>query len=217
MFLEKNIMSISIKIIDSIKSIEKNINKAIAEHVNNSLNSNKSNIVNAVKQLIPQWVKVQPEILSLLSQSPESLKGQFGIYQDTSSVVNRIIFSVTESITVKFIKYSNNLVGGFELEFQPTTFSNLLSLPEGHTIYKGGDLHWLNWLLLNGDSIIVTNYQYNPQTGLGRSGLGNMADGGSFRIPPQFSGTKDNNFITRSLVGPEQEKEITKIFIKYLQ
>jgi hypothetical protein len=210
-------MSISIKIIDSIKSIEKNINKAIAEHVNNSLNSNKSNIVNAVKQLIPQWVKVQPEILSLLSQSPESLKGQFGIYQDTSSVVNRIIFSVTESITVKFIKYSNNLVGGFELEFQPTTFSNLLSLPEGHTIYKGGDLHWLNWLLLNGDSIIVTNYQYNPQTGLGRSGLGNMADGGSFRIPPQFSGTKDNNFITRSLVGPEQEKEITKIFIKYLQ
>jgi hypothetical protein len=44
-----------------------------------------------------------------------------------------------------------------------------------------------------------------------------MVKQGSFRVPPEFSGTKDNNFITRALVGSEQEKEVTDIFIKYLK
>jgi hypothetical protein len=58
----------------------------------------------------------------------------------------------------------------------------------------------------------VAGYQYNPQTGIGRSKLGNMKTGGSFRVPPEFSGTEQNNFITRALVGSNQEKQISKIF-----
>ena len=78
-------------------------------------------------------------------------------------------------------------------------------------------MHWLDWLLKRGDSIIVVNYQYNPQTGIGRSKLGNMVDGGSFRIPPQFSGTIDDNFITRSFSGPTQEQQLTKLFKDILE
>jgi hypothetical protein len=215
--MEKSLMSISIQITDKLKTIENNINKAIAEEINKRLSQSQISIVKDVKKLIPQWLSSQPEIGALLSETPESLKGQFGIYSSTQSIVNRIIFSVVESTSVKFIRYSNNLRGGFELNFQPKDFINLLSLPEGHTVYNGGDLHWLDWLLLRGDSIIVTNYEYNPQTGIGRSRLGNMVAGGSFRVPPQYSGTRDDNFITRAFVGPSQEDAITKIFVKYLQ
>jgi hypothetical protein len=91
-----------------------------------------------------------------------------------------------------------------------------LSLPEGHTIYEDGDLHWLQWMLIRGDETIIVGYEYNPQTGLGRSKLGNMKKGNSFRVPPQYAGTSDNNFITRALIGQQQNDDITNLVKKVL-
>jgi hypothetical protein len=204
-------MTISIQILESTKQIEKNINIAIANHINGIIAREQNNIVNKVKLLVPSWIESQPEIVSLKSSSPMSLVGQFGIAGDTTSIVNNIIKSVVDATSIKFVRYSSNLKGGLELQFQPSSFSNLLGLPEGHTIYKGGDLHWLDWLLMRGDNVIVTNFQYNPSSGLGRSNLGNMIDGGSFRVPPEFSGTQDNNFITRAFVNSTVESELSSL------
>lgn len=204
-------MSISLVIIDSIKTIEENVNSAIADLANDIIGKNINKISQSIKSLIPSWINAQPEIQSLLSNDPRSLAGQFGITGGTLGIVSSIINAVVDSTEIKLLKYTKNLKGGLEIGFQPSNFVNLLSLGEGHTIYQGGDLHWLDWLLKRGDSIIVTNYQYNPRTGLGRSGLGNMIPGGSFRIPPQFSGTENDNFITRSFIGQTQEKQIAQI------
>ena len=210
-------MSITLKIKDSLKTIENNVNIALVELVNDQININLTRIFNNVKLLIPRWIKKQPEIISILSTEPTSLAGQFGFITNADMIVNNIINSVINATEIKFIKYNKNFNGGLELRFQPSNFANLLALPDGHTVYKGGDLHWLDWLLKRGDNMIISNYQYNPRTGLGRSGLGNMVGGGSFRIPPQFSGTIDNNFITRSFIGNDQEKEIFYIIEKTLQ
>lgn len=204
-------MTLSIKITDSIKIIEDNINKASADLANEIISRNISKISQSIKALLPSWISYQPEIQSLLSSDPGSLVGQFGIRGSALGIVNNIITSVVGATEVKLVKYTRNLKGGLEINFQPSTFSNLLALPDGHTIYQGGDLHWLDWLLKRGDSIIVTNYQYNPVTGLGRSKLGNMVPGGFFRVPPQFSGTESNNFITRAIIGKTQEDQIAQI------
>jgi hypothetical protein len=208
-------MSISIVLTESEGQIGKNINAAIATYINDILSKNLNNIVNKVKLLIPNWIMSQPEMVSLSSSDVLSLAGQFGIVSGAGAA-QAIAKTVAQSTLIKFVKYSNNLKGGLELQFQQADFNNLLSLREGHTVYQGGDLHWLDWLLKRGDAIIVSNFQYNPATGLGRSGLGNMIGGGSFRVPPQFSGTPDNNFITRALVGPAQEQQITDILQKIL-
>lgn len=205
-------MSISLRLLDSTKQIEKNINIAIANHINGIITREQNNIINKVKLLIPNWIEIQPEIVSLRSNSPISLVGLFGIPGDANASVDAIVRSVVDATSIKFSQYSANLKGGLELQFQPTTFSNLLGLPAGHTVYNGGDLHWLDWLLLRGDNIIVTNFQYNPSSGLGRSGLGNMVGGGSFRIPPEFSGTKDDNFITRAFTNPFAETQLSDLF-----
>jgi hypothetical protein len=211
MFLEARM--ITLKIIDSLAKIDKNVNKAIAEHLNRVITRNQTSVLTKCKNLAQNWLVSQPEIQSLISSSPDSLSGQFGIPAGSvRSVVNRIIVAVKNAITPKLVLFNDKLKGGLEINFQPKGFVNLLGLPEGHVIYQGGDLHWLDWLLKRGDNIIVVNYQYNPISGLGRSGLGIMVPGGSFRVPPQFSGTDDNNFITRALVGPDQEKQITQIF-----
>ena len=212
MFMEKN-MSISLKIIDSIKSIEKNINSAIAIEINNILSSKQNYLLSEVKKRIPLWIESQPEIISLKSNDIFSLAGQLGIPGDVTYVVNAITNAVKESTSIKFIKYTPNLKGvGLELHFQPSDFKNLLSLNEGHVNYNNGDLHWLDWLLIKGNAVIITNYQYNPSTGLGRSGLGNMIPGNFFRIPPQFAGTIQDNFVTRAFLNQNVENEILNLF-----
>lgn len=205
---------IKLKLLESEKTISQNINIAIAEYINKLLSSKKNIILSKARVLVSNWIKIQPEILSLQASSIDSLAGQFGLTPGSpSSAVSSIILAVEKSIEVQFIPYNNTLTkGGLEINFQPKTFTNLLELPQGHVSYFGGDLHWLSWLLTAGDLIIVANYQYNPQTGLGRSRLGNMVPGGSFRVPPQFSGDINNNFITRALIGPQQESEIFTIF-----
>ncbi len=209
-------MSISLRLTDSIKDIEMEINKGIADYVNKKLSSNQNRIINSIRSLVPNWILAQPEMISLASNDPTSLAGYFGIAGDASSIATKIAISVADSLTFKLDNFKNNLNGGFEVYIQPTTFENLIVLKEGHSAYMGGNLHWLDWLLTKGDEIIISNFQYNPQTGLGRSGLGNMIPGGVFRVPPQYSGTRTNNFVTRALVGSEQDKAITQIFDNYL-
>lgn len=207
-----------LKIIDSIPSIEKKVNKSLAEIFNSYLRKQESSIQKNCKSLIAGWILSQPEIISLNSYMAGSLAGQFGLRPgDASAATKKIIQSIEDSVTVEFKNLTNNLSGGVFVYFQPTNFLNILGIREGHVRYAAGDLHWLKWLILEGDRIIVANYRYNPESGLGRSGAGNMIVGGYFRVPPEFSGTADNNFITRALIGPEQEKAITNIFIQELR
>jgi hypothetical protein len=205
-------MSISLRLIENEGEIAKKINQAIALKLNEIISKKSAEIIKKVQVLIRFAIKSQPEMLSLASPNSNSLIGQFGI-SNTSSIVENITEAIANSVTIKITPYNRNLKGGgLELNIQPTDFTNLLSLPDGHTIYENGDLHWLDWLLNRGNEVIVVGYEYNPQTGLGRSKLGNMKQGGSFRVPPEFSGTKNNNFITRALVNKEQENAIAKIF-----
>jgi hypothetical protein len=198
---------ITLKLTESIPEISKSINKAIAEELNDKIQNKKNDIVRQVKQFVNTLIETQPEIQSL---KDGALKGAFGIIDSDSAVAN-IIQALINSIEINVKRFNNDLTGGLTVNIQPSSFRNLLGLPQGFTVYSGGVLHWLDWLLLRGDTIIIVDYQYNPKTGLGRSGLGNMVEGGSFRVPPQFAGSDDDNFITRALLSGTAESEIIKI------
>jgi len=204
---------ITLKLLESIDAIEKKVNSAIADLANKEIASKRTDILQRCQTLVNGWILAQPEIISLNTSSPDSLAGQFGLLPGQAmSVTSSIINAVKDSITVKINKFNNKLSGGITVEFQPSNFINLLNIPQGHTPISGGDLHWMDWLINRGDNIIVVNYQYEPKSGVGRSGLGRMIGGGAFRVPPQFAGTEKDNFITRALIGPNQESAIAAIF-----
>lgn len=200
------------KILDSVSSIEKKVNLAISEEINKRIRKNLVKLKPEVQSFIGDSIINQPEMVSLVGGY---LRGAFGLVTPELAV-NSIIRSVRSSVYVNFRKYDDNLRGGLTVNVQPSDFASLLNLPEGHVIYSKGDLHWLRWLLEYGDTIIVANYDYNPQTGLGRSSLGNMKEGTGFRVPPEFSGTLTNNFITRALTDSQQEKRIYNILKRVL-
>ena len=84
---------------------------------------------------------------------------------------------------------------------QPSNFANLLSLPEASQPIEGGSLPWLSWLLTAGDSIIIANFGVEfgsfPQS---RTGGARMAQKAApYKVNSAFSGTEDDNFITRSI------------------
>ena len=206
-----------IELTETIGQISSKINQALVNDINMYLVRRSKSIENKCKNLVSKWISAQPEIESLTSGLPSSLAGQFGLIPGSESfAIKDIIESVENSISLTLQKFDNKLNGGLYIYFQPSNFANLLGLSSGHTFYRDGDLHWMDWLLNQGDRIIVVNYSYNPQTGVGRSKLGNMVNSGSFRVPPEFSGTPDDNFITRALIGRKQESEIFNIIMKEL-
>lgn len=203
---------ITIKLTDSVSKIATDINLSIAEYINKKITKNKISTINKIRSYIPSWIISQPEITSLQSETPNTLFALFGLRPGSSnSIVDDIVNAVASSLSFNFTPIDSKLNGGLIIELQPSDFQNLLSLQSGHVIYNGGDLHWLNWLLTMGHSVIIANYNYYPQSGAGRSRQGIMKFGGSFRIPPQYSGIDTDNFITRALTGSVQENQITQI------
>lgn len=198
-----------IKLTDNMNVIQSRVNAACAEELNSILPRHRYKIMSTCRMLAGSWIMQQPEMDSL---NGGILAGMFGLYKGTEAmVVASIRDAVMGAVSVDFKTVRSTLSsGGIDINFQPSTFMNLLSLPTGHTVYEGGDLHWMQWLLERGDSMIIVNYHYYPESGMGRSGQGYMKKTGMFRVPPQFSGTLNNNFVTRALVGPEQQKELNK-------
>lgn len=195
---------------ESINDINQKINQSISIYLNHKLRKNSNQIVENIKQQIPALMKQQPEIKSLLNESRNTLFSIFGLYAGTSiNAVESIINSISNSIEYKIEYIDKNLNGGIVINFQPKNLQNLLDLPSGHVIDGDNDLHWLHWLLTLGDTIIVANYQYTAKYGLGRSNNGIMTIGNSFRVPPQYSGTLNDNFVTR-MFATEKVRYIIK-------
>lgn len=200
-------MSISIKILESNRQIEGLINQSLASQVNNTIRSNYRKVTNNIKLMIPSWISEQKEVDSLLSQGVQgSLNAQFGLPPGMPELsLAAIIRAVSESISVEISKIDKSLRGSVLFKIQPGDFANLLSLPEGFvTTRLGKDLHWMNWLLTMGGTPVVMGYSYEPSN-LGRSGGGTMVGGKVWRVPSEYTGTIDDNFITRALENREND------------
>ena len=203
---------ITLRLLDSVSSVGKKVNKASAQEINRIMKKNKPKVVGSLRTAIKNWALVQPEIESLRALvTPGELSSIFGIpVRENRKITDVIVYSISNAIYVNIGTITEKLKGTIEFNFQPTTFSNLLALPEGFTITSNNQqLHWMDWLLTKGSQTIIYGYSYIPGVGLGRSGSGKMQAGGVFRVPPQYSGTISDNFVTR--LFENREKEISDI------
>lgn len=198
-------MSFSIKILQSNAQINRQISKSLAKDLRRNLKKNEKKTQDRIKSLIPLWIKQQPEIASILDQGIfGSLNAQFGFVQGTApEAVDAICAAVANAVQVEF-NVKDNLDGGIIFYFQPNDFYNVLGISQANIPALSGSLPWLYWLLTQGTATIVSGYTYQPDNS-GRSGGGTMVSGKAWRVPPQFAGTIEDNFITRALQNREKE------------
>ena len=198
----------SLKLLDSNKTIEALMMEALSEDINKVIKKNVGQFQRAMKLKIPQWIKEQPEMVSLSEFGvPYSLASQFGLRPgDDTDAYNHIVEVISDSIQVKVNPINSKLQGGVEFSISPLFGGGgLLGSSAGTVVTEKGEvLDWLNWLLTIGDSTVITGYHYTPSE-RGRSGGGTMSGGSVWRIPPQFSGTPEDNFVTRAFENREVE------------
>ncbi len=185
-------------------AIGKQINKELAKEVNKKLNKILPFVTRQFKAILNTALINSPEIKSLAAGD---LKGEFGLDSDPTQ---ELVAAIMATLDVKVKTVTAKRKGGLSVVLQPNDYSNLLSQPWASQSIQNGSIPWLSWLLTLGDSIIIADYGVEfgafPDS---RSGLAKMATEVSpYKVNSQYSGTADNNFITRAIrrVRPELDR-----------
>jgi hypothetical protein len=80
-------------------------------------------------------------------------------------------------------------------------YSEVLGVDGGtFTSEKGFDIPWLRWLTLEGDAVLVADHHFLAKAA-GRTRRGVMVPTGVWRVPAEYAGTADDNWILRALRG----------------
>ncbi|MDC0297109.1 hypothetical protein OAK92_00905 [Crocinitomicaceae bacterium] len=204
---------IFLELVDSNSKIKKDLLKALATEANKVLASNVRRIEKEIKLAVARWVSSSDEFDAIETENAvNSLNAQLGLPAGQGALaVEQIKQAVISSIEIELTSKKNKKIDSISLTInvQPEDFRNILGLSSGVIVTDAGTgLEWLNWLINLGTSTVVFGFSYTPSVD-GRSGGGKMDSGGTWRVPPQYAGTIDNNFITRTLNG--KQREIQKI------
>ena len=189
------------------------INKALAKEGEKVLRTAASNIRKQVVEVVRRAIINCPEIREL---SSGVLKFDFGLTEDPSTAIANSVAGSTRVSISKITSRGESFRGGIRITIQPSTFSNLLTLPIAEqAIESGGSIPWLRWLLTAGDAIIIGDFGVDYEVGAGRTGGARMSESEKpFKVNPLYSGDEQDNFVTRA-IAPTL-KEISSIVRKEL-
>lgn len=201
-------MRFGLKILENNNEITKAILSAMLPDVNAYLNR----VINYIKKNLPnvitQIITDTPEYESLVGGQ---LKYELGL-SDADSKVEGLL-----NIWMNNIEYiyeppkiiNNNIKSNFSANMIRIDFSDVLYSPyaEMEDTIRGYSLPWLQWLLLEGNKVIVPNHSVilgpNPRSRTGNAIMINSKS--NWKIPAQFSGSASDNWITRAIDSAQNE------------
>lgn len=210
-------MSVQLK---SERLLEKQILNALAKHATSVFTAVSRSALNPIKRSVEASILNSHEVRSL---SSGDLRGELGLRPSLASTISlKIAQEVSENvfITPKTVKVvGSTLRGGLELGVMPSSsWPEIWGMSGSKFKYysqrykKVVELNWLHWLLNMGDSMIVKGFDF-VQGPMGRSGKGKMVKNQSatWSVPSKYSGTTEDNFITRALEDKITENAIAKV------
>lgn len=208
-------ITISLDLQKSVDEITQMVLREFRIALNKAINSSLPNIKQRAGILVKNSVSLTPEFESLRNGK---LRDSFGL-KDPDYALIQILNKIEENVTVYFNSVmisGDELVGQLEVGLVKESYASLLGLPEAS--YQSGPykVSWLEWLLLKGDSFIIAKYDvrhFNQPIDKSRTGNTLMVKTNKvYKVPPEYSGIQDDNFITRALTQqPEFEKMIGEI------
>ena len=210
-------MQIGVKLLETDKQVKKKILDGLKDKMRGVLRAAAVSIEPRIKNLVKFLITSSPTWVAL---ETGQLIGEFGL-TDPRGKLNEILDIWINSISVTTKsprKLGDTLRGGLSIHLIQGDWSDVLASRAAKQTIEDGELPWLEWLLKFGDTVIVRDYNVSFTPNLrSRSGTAIMVrkTGAKWRVPPQFSGTIQANFITRALEGVDQD--IAKITQKEIQ
>lgn len=138
------------------------------------------------------------------------LKAHLGFVKGREKdIMDGIISIIADEVRIEFNDFQNtrgvSITGGYTIYMIDSEFRNALSSSLAVTINKDQELPWLEWLLKEGDRIIIAGYKIVMGAfPTSRSKEAIMVRGGIrpfWRVPSQFSGVENLNWITKAFRG----------------
>jgi len=211
-------------VIASIKVDQSQMNKAVLEATKYTLNEMLRRAVSGINRdihsMIDSMINGSFEAKSIVSGE---LQHQLEI-KNGHEVINDILTILSQSVTctiVPMTSSSNSLKGGLKITVFKDALEKIINLQSGIYQTKFNEVPWLRWLLTQGDSIIIFSVHTtannntspaNSQTNSpSQSGIAKLEAGGGWRIPPQFAGTEDSNWITKTFAPLKIKDRIVEI------
>jgi len=134
------------------------------------------------------------------------LRKDFG-FRPGENAGERVVKAVSSSIQLNALGPTSASLGGIRLSLLKGGIESLLGRDFGAYDSYGNTVDWLKWLLTAGDTIIIADYEViYKDTPRSRSGYALMISpkmSKGFRVDPAYSGTIDDNWITRALAATE--------------
>lgn len=231
-----------LKLVGTQLDLSRAITTALTEELDKWLKPICNSINRKIRTLLGKAFRNSPEYKSLMGEKnikgTESLRGHFG-FDDTSkidTIIDQWVDSVHTDInlrkgltvlraglTVYAIKENFTDVLGLPEAFQETGKSAKIGpirVPSNYTVL----IPWLKDLLFEGDKTLIADYMisFDPRSQpASRSGQAIMlkAKGRRWFVPTQFAGTKNDNWVTRTLIKvyPKMTEIIESTIVSYLQ
>lgn len=206
-------LKFSLDVIDSNSEIYTAILKALLPEVKDFINTAFTQIKASLPLVIRAAITDTPEYRSLLDGQ---LKYEFGIPDSASKLAGLLdIWSnnLNEIYNPPSIQ-NNQIKASFSVSMIRVDFADVLYTDYGYMqdSIRGYNLPWLEWLLLEGNRTIISDYQVlvGPNKA-SRTGMAIMSPSKkSWRVPSSYAGTENDNWITRALdsISPQIQQII---------
>lgn len=211
-------MILSIKLIESNKDITNKILQTLIPEIDKYLKKALQKIRKSLPNLIIKLIQNTPEYNSLINGQ---LKYEFGI-PNAESAVSNIINIWSNNIVIEYngpVATNSTIKASFSVSLIRSDYADVLSSNDSLVIdtLRGYQLPWLEWLLLEGNRIIVSKYEVKlGPSKVSRTGNAIMKSSTkSWKVPSQFAGTSSDNWITRAIENGEDEINdlLNKVFV----
>lgn len=196
----------------SEKNFDRQFKSAVQKEINQALNKAKVEVVDYLKRAVRQALEDSPEYKSLINGD---LSAQFGFVKgQEQSYVDPVIDYIINSIDVDIDKFKYEIGGGYSIKLIVVDIDELSFI--GKATYtsspSGENIEWLNWLLTQGNKIIIQNFyirfgQFTSKKSRSTRAIMVKKQGASWginsssKVPSGLSGTVDNNWFTRAISG----------------
>jgi hypothetical protein len=219
-------MAVKLKLSVNDKQIQATLTSLISREIDARITRSIPSITKYARSLIAQSFLSSPEVPSLLRGK---LQQDFGLTSDLAqSAVNEILSALIAGVSVKTENVETSGVLSYLKSLVWKEKSIILSVYPNPELYKSIqtgsyisstdrdiNIDWLEWLMTRGTEIIVTGYQVkydpkDPSWSRSNSAIMIKRKNGAFRVDPEFSGTLEDNFITRAIstIIPELQRRI---------
>jgi len=222
-----------VSLIDNLSQLANKIKTEISSVLNKPFTIAQASVKKQLVEILEKKLMASAELQSLLNGR---LRYELGI-ENPAPIISAIVDSLKNGVQVTFSGIDRNLKMNMSiLVLAPDYINKLLLIPgtsyvsttnasafgptgrrvqgfyRQRPLSAGTDnaIPWLNWLLTAGPYLLVAGYnvKFGSFPG-GRTGGALMRQTTSvgWSIPTQHAGTSEDNFITRALLGMEQEVE----------